>query len=1363
MPGIFCCFGNNASNDAPTAHGSNGAKDVTHAALDNPTTFPVNVSTKPDVAKEALEFSGRPSNQPRVPSPTVSPNLPVASLLADGRAGELAQSVFQGIDLQRKINLLQGHWWTRVEGAVELIAKTYSAACVSVWILDDSSESFVALLSKGPMRQAVQPGHAVHLGSEYDANSPSSLTSLWETKASQAYNVAAHSSNSSAASLSDRAAFPADWKLLYNAHHFTDFLALPILASPLSGADKPSPTSIPSGSAGVLMGTLGGGTASGGGHTVTAAATNGSEDGSGSSGQQVVGAVTLYFSRPDRVSEQPPSIFNTALEQDLVMLALASVLFSSGPEPVRQICELVLAVHSALGSGELAAAVAMGLTARLQHLFAVCPASLLALVPPKQVSAIVFRDQTVMPEAAGGVMDTMAGYSSSQTLPLLHPALASVAGGGGASGAAAPYSGSHLHGGAGLRVQYRAAGIHVGNVDASAAASIERSPSLLGTGLRGDGNAAGGAGPTATAITTTNNNINNNNISNTMADGSAAGGAGSAASRQCMPNSRSMGVLAGHNPSGLFSCRLDRPPSRYKALVFPLSHTLLQVVLQQRHEKKTQGRAGQYGSGGGGLAAAGGARQTSALRDLCMAAAAAAAAVSPSGATRGGWIVGDCNEHLHAVHSPSRDIYVMARVNGRRPHSLMLATAELWMPGGQGEGGAADSGGGNSSNSSATHIALYLAFQERLPRTLLELVLADVQLIMRQLLAPLIRHRFETNLAEEWTALAGAANNQPSPGGPVLRITSSMSASQARHVPPHGLLLSSMTPSLLGETSAGAAGSVSTTPPIAEAHSNTWLTRTGGAGTSAQLMLPGLGGNGATPFASPNELDLEGLSAGEALQQMSVLVSSYMDTLQALQGQLMASERVTETLRREDLPHLQLLEVLGHGGGGVVFRGKLHALEVAVKVFEVPGDLATAAGLPQHSTAVGAGAPSAGGATGNGAAASTGNDGKQAAWPAVGDRRVLQRSALELAVTASLSHPHIIQVYSLYTNMVLVKQKPPKQGTSGVQLMELSAVTALSRTDEGIPCSALCMEYCDMGTLAHAIDQHRFMTVTPLGTRRPALKAICTTLLEVALALRHLHARNLAHCDLKPANVLLKSSRRDSRGFTCKLADFGYVSVLKAAVPGGRPTILPEEACGTVTHMAPETFIKGQPLDFSVDTFSFGILMWELYVCARPYSDVAEDQIAQRVTLKGLRPTFPSDTPRSYGALARQCWSQDPNERPSASEIVAAIENMLQIMNTQLPTIPPHKPKPPAAAVVPAPQTGRTSFDRGHVEVVLEKPMPAMPRTRGSMNGGMVQLGPPQTQSPLGRVPVSPPVPPPDYGKGPGTGPGASQPDEEAS
>ena len=34
------------------------------------------------------------------------------------------------------------------------------------------------------------------------------------------------------------------------------------------------------------------------------------------------------------------------------------------------------------------------------------------------------------------------------------------------------------------------------------------------------------------------------------------------------------------------------------------------------------------------------------------------------------------------------------------------------------------------------------------------------------------------------------------------------------------------------------------------------------------------------------------------------------------------------------------------------------------------------------------------------------------------------------------------------------------------------------------------------------------------------------------------------HCDLKPANVLLKSTASNSRGFTCKLCDFGMSRLL---------------------------------------------------------------------------------------------------------------------------------------------------------------------------------------------------------------------------
>lgn len=46
--------------------------------------------------------------------------------------------------------------------------------------------------------------------------------------------------------------------------------------------------------------------------------------------------------------------------------------------------------------------------------------------------------------------------------------------------------------------------------------------------------------------------------------------------------------------------------------------------------------------------------------------------------------------------------------------------------------------------------------------------------------------------------------------------------------------------------------------------------------------------------------------------------------------------------------------------------------------------------------------------------------------------------------------------------------------------------------------------------------------------------------------MEHLHAANVLHCDLKPANVLLKATTADRRGFICKLADFGMSRLLDA-------------------------------------------------------------------------------------------------------------------------------------------------------------------------------------------------------------------------
>ncbi|KAG2496230.1 hypothetical protein HYH03_005828 [Edaphochlamys debaryana] len=345
-----------------------------------------------------------------------------------------------------------------------------------------------------------------------------------------------------------------------------------------------------------------------------------------------------------------------------------------------------------------------------------------------------------------------------------------------------------------------------------------------------------------------------------------------------------------------------------------------------------------------------------------------------------------------------------------------------------------------------------------------------------------------------------------------------------------------------------------------------------------------------------------------------------------------------------DLARIELVSKIGAGGCAFVFKACMGPLDVAVKADRTSN-------VSDDVVYYGGAAPSE----------------RQVERIQLDARRALLRNAMEVAAMTSLSgHPNVMALYEAHRNVVLMRKDLP-DGSARLRLQNASETTE-SNIPGGSPlCVALVCEWCDRGCLASTLgDNVRGQSRAAAGARPVLnLKFILMTLMDVAMALRHLHSHNLIHRDLKPANVLLSSSHTDPRGFVAKLADFGFVSILDQpgdVESGSQPWALVDQLCGTVTHMPPEALNKPARLGASSDLFSFGVLMWELTAFgSRPYPEVDVSKIAAHVK-RGGRPVFKSNVPSAYRSLAAQCWNADPLKRPKAAALVAAISNMLEGM-----------------------------------------------------------------------------------------------------
>jgi tRNA A-37 threonylcarbamoyl transferase component Bud32 len=182
----------------------------------------------------------------------------------------------------------------------------------------------------------------------------------------------------------------------------------------------------------------------------------------------------------------------------------------------------------------------------------------------------------------------------------------------------------------------------------------------------------------------------------------------------------------------------------------------------------------------------------------------------------------------------------------------------------------------------------------------------------------------------------------------------------------------------------------------------------------------------------------------------------------------------------------------------------------------------------------------------------------------------------------------------------------------------------------------LVTEYMSNGSVREILDK-KDVQIEPEHVRRFAL--------DSTKGMAYLHSRKILHRDLKTHNLLVDGN------WNVKVADFGLSRSM--IEQDGTMT-----ACGTPSWAAPEV-LRRDHYTHKADIYSFGICLWEMTTRQRPYGSLKPYQVVISVATDGLRPDLESySIPIYFEKIIKQCWSDDPNERPEFTQLRTTMEEL---------------------------------------------------------------------------------------------------------
>ncbi|XP_062272120.1 interferon-induced very large GTPase 1-like [Scomber scombrus] len=179
-------------------------------------------------------------------------------------------------------------------------------------------------------------------------------------------------------------------------------------------------------------------------------------------------------------------------------------------------------------------------------------------------------------------------------------------------------------------------------------------------------------------------------------------------------------------------------------------------------------------------------------------------------------------------------------------------------------------------------------------------------------------------------------------------------------------------------------------------------------------------------------------------------------------------------------------------------------------------------------------------------------------------------------------------------------------------------------------CLYIVMDYCEGGDLSKKIKSQE-------GKLFPE-QQILDWFVQICLALKHIHDKNILHRDIKPQNIFL------TKDGTVQLGDFGIARVLNSTAE------LATTCIGTPLYLSPE-ICENKPYNNKSDIWALGCVLYEMCSLKPAFKAGIIEELCQKI-ISGSYPPVSDHYSQELCSLLAQLLNCDPEERPSVSSIL---------------------------------------------------------------------------------------------------------------